>query len=175
MTKILFVCSGNVFRSLSAERALRSVLPPDSGIEVSSAGTIARPEKPIRPDVVEALARWGVDVSDHKPRRLTREILEETDLVVAMNTDHQKFIADNFGLRVPLYMDVVNGSGLPFPDLPDVLPDYKRKENEDAAHAFVNASVDRIFRFRDAVAARLPLFLPPPPAAGAAPSGPSPN
>ena len=28
MTKVLFVCSGNIFRSLSAERALRSVLQP---------------------------------------------------------------------------------------------------------------------------------------------------
>ena len=175
MTKVLFVCSGNIFRSLSAERALRSVLPPGSDIEASSAGTIAKPEKPIRQDVKDALARWGVDASDHKPRLLTREILEESDLVVAMNTDHQKFIADNFGLRVPLYMDIVDGSGLPFPDLPDILPGYWRPENEEAAHAYVNASVDRIFRFREAFAARLPLFLPHPPATGPVPASPSPN
>lgn len=157
MTKVLFVCSGNVFRSLSAERALRSVLPPDSDIEVSSAGTIAGEAK-LRRDVLDALARWEVNGSDHRPRRLTQEIVDESDLIVAMNTDHQKIIAEKFGRHAPLYNEIATGSALPFPDLPDVVERFWEKPEE--SRVFVDASVDRIFRNREAFLARLPQYLP---------------
>lgn len=164
---IVFVCTGNVFRSLSAERALKSILPSASGIEVSSAGTHADPSHPLRPDVRERLEHWGVDVSDHRPRRLTREILDDADLVVAMNTDHQEFIERQFGLRVPLYGDIADGSGMPFPDLPDVVDRFR--ERPDEARAFVNASIDSIFRLREDFLTRLHLFLPSQPGSIEAP------
>ena len=37
--RILFVCTGNIFRSLSADRALRALLAGNDTIHVSSAGT----------------------------------------------------------------------------------------------------------------------------------------
>lgn len=168
MTKVLFVCSGNVFRSLSAERALRSILPKGSDIEVSSAGTIAGTSK-LRQDVLDALARWGVDARDHKARLLTQEIVDESDLIVAMNTDHQKIIAEKFGRHAPLYNEIATGSALPFPDLPDVVERFW--ERPDESRAFVDASVDRIFRNRETFLARLPQYLPktPPMAPVAAP------
>jgi protein-tyrosine phosphatase len=162
MTKVLFVCSGNVFRSLSAERALRSLLPPGSEIEVSSAGTIAGKAK-LRQDVLDALGRWGVDARDHKPRLLTQEIVDESDLIVAMNTDHQKIIAEQFGRHAPLYNEIAVGTALPFPDLPDVVEHYWKKPEE--SRAFVDASVDRIFRNRENFLARLPQYLPKAPSA----------
>lgn len=36
---MLFVCTGNIFRSLTAEHALRRALQARTGIHVSSAGT----------------------------------------------------------------------------------------------------------------------------------------
>jgi protein-tyrosine phosphatase len=41
MPSILFVCTGNIFRSLTAEYALKAMLDPRSPIHVSSAGTVA--------------------------------------------------------------------------------------------------------------------------------------
>jgi protein-tyrosine-phosphatase len=34
MRRVLFVCTGNIFRSLTAEYALRAVLPENAGIHV---------------------------------------------------------------------------------------------------------------------------------------------
>ncbi|HSF32988.1 MAG TPA: hypothetical protein VLK82_21270 [Candidatus Tectomicrobia bacterium] len=45
MPSILFVCTGNIFRSLTAEYALKAVLDPRSPIRVSSAGTVAIPRR----------------------------------------------------------------------------------------------------------------------------------
>ena len=45
MPSILFVCTGNIFRSLSAEYALKARLAPRSPIRVSSAGTLAIPQE----------------------------------------------------------------------------------------------------------------------------------
>jgi protein-tyrosine-phosphatase len=37
MRRVLFVCTGNIFRSLAAEHALRKLLPQDGRIAVGSA------------------------------------------------------------------------------------------------------------------------------------------
>jgi protein-tyrosine phosphatase len=39
MADVLFVCTGNIFRSLTAEYVLRRELGPNSRIVVASAGT----------------------------------------------------------------------------------------------------------------------------------------
>jgi len=46
--KLLFVCTGNIFRSMSAEYLAKKYIKDNKikGIEISSAGTIANPESP---------------------------------------------------------------------------------------------------------------------------------
>ena len=39
MKRVLFVCTGNIFRSLTAERGLRQALHDRAEIDVTSAGT----------------------------------------------------------------------------------------------------------------------------------------
>jgi protein-tyrosine phosphatase len=53
MPSILFVCTGNIFRSMTAEYALKAMLDPRSPIRVSSAGTVALPQA-MHPDVIAA-------------------------------------------------------------------------------------------------------------------------
>ena len=57
MTSILFVCTGNIFRSMTAEYALRARLSAQSSIRVSSAGIQARPQE-MHPDIRTFLKRW---------------------------------------------------------------------------------------------------------------------
>jgi protein-tyrosine phosphatase len=55
MPSILFVCTGNIFRSMIAEYALKAMLDPRSLIRVSSAGTVALPQA-MHPDMIAAQA-----------------------------------------------------------------------------------------------------------------------
>lgn len=167
MTVILFVCTGNVFRSLSAERALRGILPPDSGIHAESAGTHAWENHHLRADVRERLEHWGVDPSDHIPRPLSREIVENADLIVVLARGHRDHIAETYGRAAVLYNEIVHGVESDFPDLPDAIPDFRARPDE--ARAWIHEAVDTIFRNRETFLRRLPDFLPP-----QEPSGPAP-
>jgi protein-tyrosine phosphatase len=53
MPSILFVCTGDIFRSMIGEYALKAILDPRSPIRVSSAGTVALPQA-MHPDVIAA-------------------------------------------------------------------------------------------------------------------------
>ena len=64
MHKILFVCSGNIFRSMSAEYVCKKFLVGNrvTLYDVSSAGITARPQLPL-PATTEALTSFGIDCS----------------------------------------------------------------------------------------------------------------
>ncbi len=93
---ILFVCTGNIFRSLAAEYALRREL--GDSMAVSSAGTDDYPHV-VRPNVRDYLLAKGLDVRTHRRRTVSREILAGTEMVIAMSTDHQRFLREKFGVE----------------------------------------------------------------------------
>ena len=72
MADVLFVCTGNIFRSLTAEYALRRELGADSRFVVASAGTDDYPYV-VRPNVHDYLLSKGLDVRAHKRRTLTQQ------------------------------------------------------------------------------------------------------
>jgi protein-tyrosine phosphatase len=139
--RVLFVCTGNIFRSLSADVALTSLLAEREDIQVSSAGTVDYPHV-VRPYTREYLLSKGYDVSGHSRRTLTRAMVEESDLVVAMSTDHQATIGERFGREVPLYLEVCGEAAAWIPDIEDVIPDYGT--NRVAVEAHVRMTIDRI-------------------------------
>ena len=77
MTRVLFVCVQNAGRSQMAQ-----ALYERRGGEARSAGT--EPADEVQQAVLEALDEIGIDVSDRKPKALTREDVEWADLVVTM-------------------------------------------------------------------------------------------
>lgn len=105
--KILFVCSGNIFRSMSAEYCLKQFLEKNKidKFEVSSAGLTAK-NQALNDDVKEILDELGIDVSKHKQRRLNDKIIKENDLIVAMGENHKLFLKENFDLDVPLFNEI---------------------------------------------------------------------
>jgi protein-tyrosine phosphatase len=88
--KILFVCTGNTCRSPMAAGGLRALLSGKNidTIEVLSAGTHAATGSPATEYAMEAVKTWHGDISDHRARPLTRELLEEVDLILVMSTSH---------------------------------------------------------------------------------------
>lgn len=156
MRRVLFVCTGNIFRSLTAEHGLRHALQARKDIHVSSAGTVDFPHV-VRPNVREYLLSKGFDVSRHQRRTLTREIVSQSDLVIAMSTDHRSFILDRFGHPVPLFLEACGEAGDVLPDIEEVVLDYHT--NTAAVDAHVRATIDRILSLTPRLAVRLDELL----------------
>lgn len=96
---VLFVCAGNVFRSMSAMFAAKKMLEQLSVEEifVDSAGIRARPEKKPIQFVIDVLANKGIDATSHLPKKLTPEMLATADVVITFDKGLQANIEAQFG------------------------------------------------------------------------------
>ncbi len=80
MARALFVCLHNAGRSQMSEALFNRGAGGQH--RARSAGTT--PGERVHPEVVEAMKELGIDLSDRKPKRLTREDAEWADVVVTM-------------------------------------------------------------------------------------------
>jgi protein-tyrosine-phosphatase len=77
---VLFVCVHNAGRSQMAAAYLQHL--SGGAVEVRSAGSA--PADLVNPAVVAAMAEEGIDIHAEKPKVLTDEAVEESDIVVLM-------------------------------------------------------------------------------------------
>ena len=89
---ILVVCTGNTCRSPLAEALLRSAL--GSLASVSSAGTGAWEGAPASEGAYLVGLENGLDLSGHRARMLTRELVSSADLILTMSGHHAARVAD---------------------------------------------------------------------------------
>jgi L-threonylcarbamoyladenylate synthase len=102
-TTILFVCSGNTCRSPMAEAIARKLLTErlgldeagldKRGIEIASAGAAATSGARATPQAVEAVKALGADLSRHRSRQLTIELINQADVIYAMGRGHSRAVA----------------------------------------------------------------------------------
>lgn len=153
MFNVLFVCTGNIFRSLTAERSLRSRLSEHSGYAISSAGTRDLPDLFVREDVRVYLRQNGLDVSDHRRRTLSDEILDLADLIIAMNTDHKTYLQTSFQKNSVLFNEASGDGANPMPDVDDLFApeDY----HSQAAQKHIFSTIDHIIERTPVLADRL--------------------
>lgn len=149
MARIVFVCTGNIFRSVSAEYALRRYLGSAQDVQdgvsnwrIESAGTFALPQN-LNPVVIELLRQRGMDASEHRQRKLDAAIIASAGVVVAMSTDHRDFIAQEFGgYPAPLFNEIVTGRADPLLDMHEKIPDWFDRPQE--ALKYVEQTIDYI-------------------------------
>jgi arsenate reductase len=79
-SSVLFVCVHNAGRSQMAAGWLRHL--GGGAVEVRSAGSV--PADSINPAAVEAMAEVGIDITDQRPKVLTPEAVEASDVVITM-------------------------------------------------------------------------------------------
>jgi protein-tyrosine phosphatase len=139
---VLFICTGNIFRSLVAEYALKAALGPTATVVVGSAGIQALPQA-MHPLILEQLVLKGVDPSRHVQRKLTRELLEAADLPVAMGLDHQEYVRVQFERNVFLFNQICYERDEPVLDVHEAVPDWHVQM--DAARDYALSLVDYIW------------------------------
>ncbi len=152
---ILFVCTGNIFRSVAAEYALRAQLGAQSTYRVGSAGIDAKPGT-IHPVISNRLIKKGVDPSAHTPRLLTKQLVKQHDIIIAMGLGHREFIQKRFSLKVPLFNEVSFGEETPILDLHEALPDWERDIIQ--ARAYIESIIDHIWEAIPQLMTQLPHF-----------------
>lgn len=156
MKTILFICTGNIFRSMVAEYALKAHLQPDSGYLVGSAGieVMATDPQSVHPFIRDCLKAKGIDLSRHAQRRLTQALLDSAHLPVAMGLDHREFIRRQFHREVVLFNEICFQKPDPILDLHEAIPDWHT--NIRASRDYVVSVIDHIWQAMPAFLANLP-------------------
>ncbi|HEX4575107.1 MAG TPA: hypothetical protein VH158_08245 [Gemmatimonadales bacterium] len=116
-TQILLVCTGNICRSPLAAALLQRALAERAidAIDVASAGTGAWDGAPASEGAYLVGLERGLDLSGHRARLLTRELVEGADLILTMARHHRARV------------DELGGEGCVF-----VLGEYAGREGDDA-------------------------------------------
>jgi protein-tyrosine phosphatase len=98
--RILSVCTGNICRSPQAELLLRAGFEAAHTAdaswqlpEIASAGTRALVGERMPQPAADLLREVGVDPDAHRGRQLTRELVEESDLILTMAREHRSAVA----------------------------------------------------------------------------------
>src|SRR5467141_2213122 len=113
---VLFVCTGNICRSPLASSLLERALK-ERGLEmdVTSAGTGAWDGAPASEGAYLVGLERGLDLSGHRARLLTRELVDGSDLILTMARHHRARV------------DELGGEGHVF-----VLGEYAGREGDEA-------------------------------------------
>jgi protein-tyrosine phosphatase len=91
---VLFVCTGNICRSPTAEALARRELDrhPGAPIQVSSAGSHALEGNPAASRSMLAASTRGASLERHFARELTRRRVRSAGLVLCMAAEHRPFV-----------------------------------------------------------------------------------
>ncbi len=89
MTKILFVCHGNICRSPMAEFVMKDLVRKaglEGQFQIESAATSTEElGNPIYPPARRELAKHGIDCAGHAARQFRKEDYEKYDLLIGMD------------------------------------------------------------------------------------------
>ena len=98
----MFVCTGNTCRSPMAEGIFRKYLAEKveckvddldkMGYKVVSAGVLDMVGAPASTGAIAACAAKEIDIRSHKSKKLSRQLIEKSDFIFAMEQGHRETV-----------------------------------------------------------------------------------
>ncbi len=119
MTKILFICHGNICRSPMAEFVMKNLVKKAGcadRFEIASAATSTEElGNPVYPPARRKLAEHGLGCEGKTARQMTRQDYRDYDLLVAMDRENlwnmRRFTGDDPDHKVSLLLDYTGRPG----------------------------------------------------------------
>jgi len=151
LVKVLFVCTGNICRSPTADGVMRdrvAELGLAQVIQVDSAGTQSfHVGEPADQRSQRTALKHGVDLSDLRARKVTAQDFQSFDIIAAMDRGHlnalRRLCPPQFHDRLYLFMDFAQDY-----DGPDEVPDpYYGEHGFEEVFAMVGQGVEGLIAF----------------------------
>ena len=96
MKRVLFVCTGNTCRSPLAEVLFRDLTRERDDYEVGSAGVGAFSGQPASRHSQELARERGLDLSGHRSRAVTVDLVDDATHIFAMSRGHLADLLDDY-------------------------------------------------------------------------------
>ncbi len=101
MNSVLFVCTANICRSPMAEGLLKIITRDrEEQWEIQSAGVWAYNDQPAAINTIKILEEYGIDLSDHRSKSITEDLLEDFYLILVMERNHKETLEIAFPDRL---------------------------------------------------------------------------
>ena len=107
--RVLFVCTDNFTRSVTAEMCLKDFLLRTNNMdfEVASAGINAGSDiSSYFTNHFDRMKLLGIDSSSFKRSQFIKEFLDCYDYIVGMGKEHNEYIKYHFGVNILLFTDI---------------------------------------------------------------------
>ena len=110
--KLLFVCTGNTCRSAMAAALMNDIAEKnDINVLIDSAGVFAAIGEKASDEAIKALEERGIDLSYHRTKPLTDELIKEADIILTMTEAHKKLISPMAPEKVYTLLEYSGESG----------------------------------------------------------------
>ncbi|MDO4618592.1 MAG: low molecular weight protein arginine phosphatase [Clostridia bacterium] len=113
---ILFVCTGNTCRSPIAAYLFDRIASEEGlDVRIESAGLFASEGEGSTAEAIIAMKKYGVDMLSHHSQPINSELLQKSDLILAMTEAHKMLLAQYASEKTYTLSEFVGEDG----DIPD--------------------------------------------------------
>jgi protein-tyrosine-phosphatase len=130
--KVIFVCTRNQFRSLTAELSFKKFLKKNNlkNIKVDSAAIDYDPKEKLHPVVKNELENLGLFTKNHKAKQLTKKLIDKNTIIVALAKNHKDYIKDKLKINAYYFNSLAKEGETPVNDVNETIDNWKEHEKE---------------------------------------------
>ncbi len=147
MPSVLFVCTANRYRSPIAAACFKNELlrrRNETDWNILSAGTWTVEGLPPMPEAIKQAKELGLDILEHRSRKITPQLIQQTDLILTMEKGQKEALQNEFrdsAAKISLFSEVVEG--IPF-DIPDPISDRSDPEVASKICDLIHSGFEKI-------------------------------